>query len=434
MDIHKVIGKLPRPKKGFVLPFHKYTGPYNPLNEQLDENDSPVPGQEPFNAVDAISMRHDICYRDHGNTKTGKHNCDDDMLKELDVLEPKSIREKIDKRLVKSLIGAKRKFGLGVIAWSDPLTDELHKPVRKRFKKRKVFARETNDIMAADLVDMQYFAKANKGFRYILMVIDVFSKYGYAIPVKNKTGAEMVKAFTQLWSDGMPDFRLLWTDKGREFDNVQMKALLKSRNVHMYWTENEEKSAIVERWNRTIKQWMWKYFTKHRTGVYIDILPELIEKYNTTYHRSIKCTPSDGRKPSNHQHVFNALYGDNKRRFDEKLRKAPKFHVNDQVRITKKKKHFEKGYTTNWTEEVFIITEVQSTYPYTYKLKDTKGEKVIGTFYEPELQLVNQTAFRIEKVLRRRTTKKGKKELFVKWLGYSKDFNQWIPAENLEKK
>ena len=97
MDIHKVIGSLPRPKKGFVLPGHKYTGPYNPLEEQLDENDTPVPGQEPFNVVDAISMRHDICYRDHGDTKVGKHDCDDTMLKELDAIEPKTIREKLIK-------------------------------------------------------------------------------------------------------------------------------------------------------------------------------------------------------------------------------------------------------------------------------------------------------------------------------------------------
>ena len=123
MDIHKIICNLPRPKKGFVLPSHKYTDPYNPLDEQLDKNDIPLPGQEPFNAVDAIAMRHDICYRDHGNSKKGKHECDDEMLKELDVLDPKNIREKIDRKLVRAIIGTKRKFGLG-IEWSDALTDE----------------------------------------------------------------------------------------------------------------------------------------------------------------------------------------------------------------------------------------------------------------------------------------------------------------------
>ena len=162
MDIHKIIGKLPRPKKGFVLPSHKYTGPYNPLDEQLDENDRPVPGQEPFNGVDAISMRHDICYRDRGGTKVGKHGCDDDMLNELKVLKPKNVRERLDKGLAKSLIGAKRKLGLD-IEWTDPLTDELHKPVRKHFQKRRVFAANVDDIWAADLVDMQYYSRVNKG-------------------------------------------------------------------------------------------------------------------------------------------------------------------------------------------------------------------------------------------------------------------------------
>ena len=109
MDIHRIIGNLPRPKKGFVLPSHKYTGPYNPLDKQLDENDILLPNQETFNAVDGISMRHDICYRDQGNSKKGKHECDDDMLKELDVLEPKNLREKIDRKLVKAITATKRK-------------------------------------------------------------------------------------------------------------------------------------------------------------------------------------------------------------------------------------------------------------------------------------------------------------------------------------
>ena len=133
MDIHKVIGKLPRPKSGFVLPGHKYTGPYNPLEEQLDENDIPITGQEPFNAVDAISMRHDICYRDNKTKQNGKKKCDDKMLIELDLLEPKSIREKIDKSLVKGAISTKKRLGWGLIEWTNELADELHKPIRKKF-------------------------------------------------------------------------------------------------------------------------------------------------------------------------------------------------------------------------------------------------------------------------------------------------------------
>ena len=130
MDIHAVIGKLPRPKGGFTLPNHKYTGPYNPLDKQLDENDRPKRGQEPYNAVDAVSMRHDICYRDN-DSKKGKHRCDDKMLKELDEIQPKGIRQKLDKKVVRSLIGAKRRLGLGVSLWSNELAEELHKPITK---------------------------------------------------------------------------------------------------------------------------------------------------------------------------------------------------------------------------------------------------------------------------------------------------------------
>lgn len=429
MDIHKLIGKLPRPKKGWVLPNHKYTGPYNPLDEQLDEHDIPLLGQEPYNAVDAISMRHDICYRDHANEEGGKHKCDDVMLNELNILQPKSMRERIDKRLVKTLIGTKRKHGLG-IEWTDTLTDELHKPVRRKFEKRHVFARKVDDIWAADLVDMQYYSRTNKGFKYLLMIIDVFSKYGWSIPLKNKTGAEMVRAFSELWDSGQKPPKFLWTDKGKEFDNKQFRALLEEKKVHLYWTENEEKSSVVERWNRTIKTIMWKYFTKKRTGVYIDILPDLIEKYNNTYHSSIKCTPSDARKPSNYQDVFDTLYK-SPRRVRKKGEKEAKFHVGDQVRISKLKKTFAKGYTANWTEEVFKISKVQPTLPFTYKLKDTLGEVVKGTFYEPELQLAKPDTYRIEKVLRRRTTAQGKREIFVKWLGYNSKFNQWIPESDI---
>ena len=197
----------------------------------------------------------------------------------------------------------------------------------------------------------------------------------------------------------------------------------------MYWTENEEKSSVVERWNRTIKSKMWKYFTKNRTGVYIDVLPDIIKKYNNTYHRSIECTPTDARKPSNYQDVFNALYNYNN---TSPLNTPPKFKIGDQVRISKLKKTFEKGYTANWTEEVFNVQKVQTTSPYTYKLKDTKNETIQGTFYEPELQLAKQTTFRIEKVLNRRTTKDGKREIYVKWLGYSTAFNQWIPETDID--
>ena len=304
MDIHKIIGKLPIPKKGFVLPGHKYTGPYNPLDEQLDENDVPILGQEPFNGVDEISMRHDICYRDNDN-KVGKQNCDDKMLMELEQLEPKDLRERIDKTFVRNIISMKKRLGWG-IEWTNELADELHKPIRRKLQKRLVVSKNVDDIWAADLVEMQSFSKSNKGYKYILMVIDVFSKFGWAVPLKTKTGLAVEDALRKIFKKNEP--AMLWTDKGKEFCNKHVARLLIKHNVKLYSTENEEKASVVERWNRTIKTKMWKYFSANNTKRYIDILDKLIDKYNNTKHRSIGCTPTVARQPSSYEQVFKYLY------------------------------------------------------------------------------------------------------------------------------
>ena len=298
MDIHKVIGKLPRPKKGFTLPGHKYTGPYNPLDKQLDEHDIPIIGQEPFNGVDEISMRHDICYRDN-STKTGKQKCDDKMLMELDLLEPKNLREKFDKKLVRRLISTKKRLGWG-IQWTNELADELHKPIRRKFQKRVVFAKGVDEIWAADLVDMQSFSKYNNGFKYILMIIDVFSKYGWAIPLKTKNGIGVANALRTIFIKNKPP-TMLWTDDGKEFFNKDVSKVLLKNHIKLYSTKNEEKASVAERWNRTIKTQMWKYFSANNTKRYVDILQKLIDKYNNTKHRSIGCTPSVAREPASYK-------------------------------------------------------------------------------------------------------------------------------------
>lgn len=297
--------------------------------------------------------------------------------------------------------------------WSDTLAEELHKPVIHKFKKRKVFARGVDKIWGADLVDIRSFSKFNQGVQYLLMLIDVFSKYGWIQPLNNKTGVEVANALKRVFKDRKPE--QLWVDKGTEFYNRHVQSI-----VTLYSTENEEKSSIVERWNRTIKEKMFKYFSANSTRKYIDVLQNMVKNYNETVHSSIKMTPIEASKKENENRVWINLYG------FPKPGQEPKFSVGDKVRITKKKKTFEKGYTPRWTEEVFEITEVQYTNPPTYKLKDWKGEKIIGSFYELELQKTRQDMFRIEKVLR----KKGNKML-VKWLGYPDSFNSWIDSKHV---
>ena len=274
-----------------------------------------------------------------------------------------------------------------------------------------------NKIWAADLADMRALSKENEGFNFLLLVIDIFNKYGWIKPLKDKKGETIVKALKEIFKESGRRPAKLWTDKGREFFNKDVRDL-----VELYATENEEKSSIAERWIRTIKEKMFKYFTDYNTNTYIDVLPDLVEDYNNTVHSSTKLTPVEASKKENELKVWRNLYPDRYKT----SRLNPKFSVGDEVRITKKKKVFEKGYTTRWTEEIFTIKEIRETNPITYKLEDLQGEEIKGTFYEPELQKTEQQVFKIEKII-----KKEKGRSFVKWKGYSDKFNSWVDNKDL---
>ena len=209
----------------------------------------------------------------------------------------------------------------------------------------------------------------------------------------------------------------MWVDKGKEFYNKDVKDL-----IELYSTENEEKSSVVERWIRIMKEKMWKYFTDNNTNTYIDILPDLVKNYNNTRHSSIKMTPVEASKDKNELTVWRNLYPDRL----EAIRINPKFSVGDKVRLSKKKALFEKGYTTRWTEEIFTIKKINHTSPVTYKVEDLNGEEIDGTFYEPELQKTRQQILRIEKVI-----EKGKNKSLVKWKGYSNKFNSWVDNKDI---
>ena len=301
------------------------------------------------------------------------------------------------------------------------LAEELHKPVKRKFRKRRVLVSGIDKIWAADLADMQALSKENEEYKFLLLVIDTFSKYGWIVPLKNKKGETMVKAFKTIFEEGRTPGKL-WTDKGTEFYNKNMNDLRKLNNIELYSTENEEKSSIAERWIRTMKEKMFKYFTDNNTYKYIDVLPDLVEDYNNTVHSSTKLTPIDASKKKNELTVWRNLYPDRYKT----SRLNPKFSKGDEVRITKKKKVFEKGYTTRWTEEIFTIKEIRETNPITYKLEDLQGEEIKGTFYEQELQKTEQQVFRIEKII-----KKEKGKSLVKWKGYPDKFNSWVDNKDL---
>ena len=308
--------------------------------------------------------------------------------------------------------------------WQEKLADELHKPIKRNFTRRRVIVNHIDQVWCSDLVEMQQFSKWNKGFRYLLMVLDVFSKYGWIVPLKDKKGETVADAFKTIFKEGRKP-QYLWTDKGKEYYNKHVKEILDNNKITLYSTENEEKSSVCERWNRTIKTKMWKQFTIQGNTQYLDMLPKLVKQYNNTKHSSIKMTPIEASKKINEGTVYFNLYGNM-----EPLSAKPKFKIGDKVRISKYKRNvFDRGYTPNWTEEVFTVDKIQYTNPITYKIKDLMGEDIKGSFYEPELLKAKQDVFRIDKVIRRNYKKK---QALVKWKGYSDDFNSWIPMKDLE--
>ena len=445
VDIHNAILKV-APKKGFVMPGHRYTGPGNPLDKQLKYN--PNTGQileiyeEPTGRTDAVSMQHDVDYSVCGNKPKSdqikcKNEADRKMVKALDSIPWKE--RQWGHTVARNAIAAKAKLGLGVKKkedkkrqkpsseeknWQKQLADELHKPIKRNFTRRRVVVNHIDEIWCSDLVEMQQFSKWNKGYRYLLMVLDVFSKYGWIVPLKDKKGETVTEAFKTILKEGRKP-QYLWVDKGKEFHNKQVKELLDKNKITLYSTENEEKSSVCERWNRTIKSKMWKQFTVQGNTMYLDMLPKLVKQYNNTKHSSIKMTPIEASKKKNEGVVYFNLYGDM-----ETLKQKPKFKIGDKVRISKYKRNvFDKGYTPNWTEEVFTVDKIQYTNPITYKLKDLNNEEIKGSFYEPELLEAKQDVFRIDKIIRRDYKKK---QALVSWKGYSDDFNSWIPIKDLK--
>ena len=261
---------------------------------------------------------------------------------------------------------------------------------------------------------MQAYLAYNDGLRYLLAVIDIFSKYSWLISLKDKSGKSTAAAFSKILTKQKS--KLVWVDKGLEFYNKDVKQF-----VDIYSTENEKKSAVVERRNRTMKEHMFKYVLANSTKRYIDVLDVLVQQCNNKHHSTIKMTPVEASLKINENKVWRNLYLSNENRPIQ-----PKFSVGDRMRITKKKTVFNKGYMPRWTERVFTTASIQYTDPSTCKIKDDNGEEIQGTFYEQELQKTSQEVFRIEKIIKIR----GNKSL-VKWLGYPDSANSWVDNKEL---
>ena len=306
----------------------------------------------------------------------------------------------------------------------------LHKPVRRKFPRRRTIVGGIDHQWQADLIDLRNLKKENAGHVFLLTCIDVLSKHAWVTALKDKSGASLVRAFQQIFSEGRKPLKLQ-TDKGTEFKNRLVQKFLRDSDVDFFTTENDDiKAAVVERFNRTLKERLWRYFTKTNSTRYLDALPDLVRAYNHTFHRSIGRAPVEV-SAGNQEDVWYRLYGGGGGKPKARA-PQPKLEVGDRVRISETRRVFKKGYLPSWTRELFTVHDVIKTSPVTYSIKDDHDEVLKGTFYEQELQKVGDKGeYRIEAVLDRRRAKGGQQEYLVKWLGYDSSFNQWIPQRAL---
>ncbi|KAL4152739.1 hypothetical protein QTP88_000572 [Uroleucon formosanum] len=265
---------------------------------------------------------------------------------------------------------------------------ELHKPARKNYTRRRVNVYGKNDLWQADLVEMIPYSKKNKGYKYILCVIDCFTKFAWAIALKSKTAKEVSSAMSKILIKRAP--KLLQLDNGKEFYNSTFDELMSKYNIHKYSTYSTMKACIVERFNRTLKEKMFKEFTARGSHEWISILPSLINEYNNSKHRTIGMTPVQAdANPTlveiKHRKIINSKI---------------KFNVGDNVRVSTYKGVFAKGYLPSWSTEIFKIVKINETLPTTYQLQDYTGKPIAGCFYSEEILKTNYpNDYLVEKII-----------------------------------
>lgn len=218
----------------------------------------------------------------------------------------------------------------------------------------------------------------------------------------------------------------LQTDDGKEFYNKTFAALMKREGIHHFSTYGDTKASIVERFNRTFKERLYRYFTVKNTTKYLDVLPQLVIGYNTSYHRTIGMAPEKVYE-GNERDVWDRMYA--KHLLGKKVK--PVLKPGDRVRLNKKFRLFEKGYLPGWTEEVFVVRcGLQGVVP-TYKLEEFDGTPLKGTFYAQDLQKVDvgddDDLFRVEKILKRKGTK-----VLVRWLNWPDKYDSWPEKKDLQ--
>ena len=328
-------------------------------------------------------------------------------------------------------------------------TYTFNRIAHKVFARNHVVVAGIDALWDSDLFDFSYYTKKNNGYRYVLLAIDVFSRYVWLRPLESKASGKMIPAFKSILNEGRHPISLR-TDKGSEYTNVVIGKFFTENNIHHYCTHNEKQANYAERAIKTIKTKIYRYMREHNTHKYIDVLQSFVHAYNNSLHRSIGTTPAsvntvneDEIRLKEYQLKHRKVTAVHKVKSESNVKseikevkkKKPKaifrLKIGDTVRISMLKEKFDREYDQKWSTETFIIsTRFRRENLVLYKLKDMEGDPLEGSFYSREVQKVTvgeNDEHIVEKIVKKKAGK-----AFVKWKGWPRKFNSWIPVSQIK--
>ena len=319
-------------------------------------------------------------------------------------------------------------------------TYTLHKQPNEQVVRPRVVVSDKYQQLDADTINMEWYSKFNEGYAYILVAIDIFTRYAWTRPLYTLTGAEMKDTLLELFKDKPID--KLRTDSGSEFISVELRnALLDELNIKIFYTRNETKANYAERFIKTLKGKISKIMFQEQSYTWVGYLESVTNSYNKAYHRSIKMTPEKAMIKGDRYELWVTQYSVKKTRTRKLKSKPPKklpsiyrFDTGDVVRLARYKTAFARHYDEKWTHELYTVVDRSAQRGVAqYRIKSFKNEIVDGRFYHEELERVKvdeNTTYKVQDIEKSRK-RRGKLEYYVKWLGWPKDYNTWIPSENL---
>ena len=309
-----------------------------------------------------------------------------------------------------------------------------HRGYLKHFPMKKIIVGGPNQLHQADLIDFQQYAPQNGGVRFLLVVLDVFSKFLWVEPLKDKTNVSVLEALKKIYPNYKAFPSTFTSDKGTEFTGKKIQDFFKENFVTYYNSHGNTKAQFVERAIRSLKQKIFREMEGKESRRYIDSLPQLVNDINHTVSRVTGVSAADV-SPENSKRIFFNEHGGTIHSLiaeivpTESQKKNFGFQVGDYVRILADKGVFSKKYNDTFSTEIFQVTEVKMTNPIQAKLQDLLGEEILGKFYKSEMQLVWLPKL---KILVERQIKTDKdKNVLVKWEGYGEKFNSWVPLSSL---